>query len=77
MDSLHINNIVKLAPLIIIIFNKYCNFIIFNIVLSFLIHLLKCYYSLIIFLDFNSEDQPLITYYCSPISIYNDTNTKY
>jgi hypothetical protein len=77
MDSLYINNTVGLALLIIIVFNKYCNLIIFNIVLSLLTRLLKCYYSLVVSLDFNSKDQPFIIYHCLPINIYNNTDTKY
>jgi hypothetical protein len=77
IDSLYINNIVGLALLIIIVFNKCCNPIIFNIVLSLLTYLLKYYYSLVISLDSNSEDQLFIIYYYSFISICNDTDTKY
>jgi hypothetical protein len=77
MDSSYINNTVGLTLLIIIVFNEYCNPIIFNIVLSLLTRLPKCCYSLVISLDSSSKDQPLIIHYYSLISICDNTNTKY
>jgi hypothetical protein len=77
MDSLYVNNIVRLVPLMMIVFNEHCNPIIFNIVLFLLTRPPKHYYSLVVSLDFSSEDQLFIARHCSPISICNNTNTKY
>ena len=56
IDSLHVNNIVKLVLLIRIVYNKCCNSIIFNIILSLLICLLKRRHSLAVPVYFSGED---------------------
>jgi len=50
INSLHVNNTVRLVLLITIAYNKRYNPIIFNIVLSLPTYLLKYYHSLVVFL---------------------------